>query len=405
MSLGKEFLTELEIQEIRKRATVAISPLQSADKSAPYFYGRRTLAGQKLPPHYLVYFLLVDLLGFRHGGPQEKVAWSIPIEIDGSVAMIEHRKLGLGVFVPHEAGQSHSLGPALPKNEAIATQIVQLIEKGIKAATPFFNHLASVAVSGSHLNVVNNSGWLYERYEYLRNEFRKKLQEATNRKDEEHTEEHKNSDGTTRYTETIYPVFQIRREAQWIGIAAIDAFFSWTEHVLIHIAVLCGRVTTGDEVDQLAGADWADKVKKAMDVNDPSIKELYDRLRSVRTQIRNYMAHGAFGKGGEAFEFHSIAGAVPVRLTEKAGKGRFSLLVEKSFDEGEALDTVDAFIAVLWAGHRAPAKLYLQESSLPVILTFAANGTYQSAMASEEAMAQFVEGLENRFAQAADMDW
>ena len=356
MSLGKEFLTEPEIQEIRKRVTVAISPLQSADKSVPYFYGRRTLAGHKLPPYYLVYFLLVDLLGFRHGGPQEKVAWSIPIEIDGSVAMIEHRKLGLGVFVPHEAGQSHSLEPALPKNEAIATQIAQLIEKGVRAATPFLNHLASVAVSGSHLNVVNNSGWLYERYEYLRNEFRKKLQEASNRKDKEHTVEHKNPDGTTRYTETTYPVFQIKREAQWIGIAAIDAFFSWTEHVLIHIAVLCGSITTGDEVDQLAGADWADKVKKAMDVNDPSIKELYDRLRSVRTQIRNYMAHGAFGKGGEAFEFHSIAGAVPVRLTEKAGKGRFSLLVEKSFDEGEALDAVDAFIAVLWTGHRAPAR-------------------------------------------------
>ena len=173
MSLGKEFLTEREIQEIHKRTAVAISPLESADESAPYFYGMRTLAGQKLPPYYLVYFLLVDLLGFRHGGPQEKVAWSIPVEIDGSVAMIEHRKLGLGVFEPHEAGQSHSLGPALPKNEAIATQIVQSIEKGIKAATPFFNHLASVAVSGSHLNVVNNSGWLYERYEYLRDEFRK----------------------------------------------------------------------------------------------------------------------------------------------------------------------------------------------------------------------------------------
>ena len=141
---------------MRKRVTVAISPLQSADKSVLYFYGRRLFTGHKLPPYYLVYFLLVDLLGFRHGGPQEKVAWSIPIEIDGSVAMIEHRKLGLGVFVPHETGRSHSLGPAFPKNEAIAAQVVRLIKKGIRAATPFFNHLASVAVSGSHLNVVIN---------------------------------------------------------------------------------------------------------------------------------------------------------------------------------------------------------------------------------------------------------
>ncbi|MDR3573590.1 MAG: hypothetical protein P4L50_07005, partial [Anaerolineaceae bacterium] len=231
------------------------------------------------------------------------------------------------------------------------------------------------------------------------------LQEAACRKDEKHTVEHKKPDGSTWYTETTCPVIQIGREAEWIGIAAIDAFFSWTEHILIHIAVLAGRVTTGDEVDKLAGADWADKVKKALDVNDPSIKELYDRLRSVRAQIRNNMAHGAFGKGGEAFEFHSSAGAVPVRLTEKVGKGRFSLLIEKSFDEGEALDIVDAFITALWTGSRAPAKLYLQDSSLPVILTFAADGTYRRAMASEEAMTPFIEGLENQYAQAADMDW
>jgi hypothetical protein len=402
---GKEFLTEPDIQEIRKRASAAIDPLQSADKSVSYFYGKRTHAGQKLPPYYLVYFLLVELLGFRHGGRQEKVAWSIPVEVDSGVAMVEHRKLGLGIFVPQDSCVHHSLGPASPKNEAIAGRIVQLIEKSVKASTPFFNHLASVAVSRSNLNVVNNSGWLYERYEYLRNEFRKKLQEAANRKDEKHTVEHKKPDGTLWYEETIYPVFQIRREAEWIGIAAIDAFFSWTEHVLIHIAVLESRVTTGDEVDKLARADWADKVKKAMDVNDPAIKGLYDNLRSVRTQIRNYMAHGAFGKGGEAFEFHSIAGAIPVRLTEKVGNGRFSLLIEKSFDEGEALDTMDAFIAALWTGERAPAKLYLQDSALPVILTFAADGTYQRVMSSEDAMAQFVEGLENRFAQAADMDW
>jgi lysophospholipid acyltransferase (LPLAT)-like uncharacterized protein len=87
------------------------------------------------------------------------------------------------------------------------------------------------------------------------------------------------------------------------------------------------------------------------------------------------------------------------------GKGRFSLLIEKSFNEGEALDTAEAFIAALWNGNRAPAKLYLQDSSLPVILTHAADGTYQKAMCSEEAMAQFVEGLEYRFDQAANMDW
>jgi hypothetical protein len=28
-------------------------------------------------------------------------------------------------------------------------------------------------------------------------------------------------------------------------MAAIDAFFSWTEHMFIHLAILNGRITTG----------------------------------------------------------------------------------------------------------------------------------------------------------------
>ena len=195
------------------------------------------------------------------------------------------------------------------------------------------------------------------------------------------------------------------REAQWIGIAAIEAFFGWTEHVLIQIAIFQGKVTTGDAVDKLARAEWSEKVKTALEINNPTVKSVYDRLLSVRTQIRNYMAHGAFGKGGEAFEFHSDAGAVPVRLTERVGRGRFSLLVEQLFDEGQALEAADAFVAMLWSGGRAPAKLYLQESSLPVILSYAADGTYKAAMTSEEAMAQFIEGLEDRFDRFANMDW
>jgi hypothetical protein len=92
-------------------------------------------------------------------------------------------------------------------------------------------------------------------------------------------------DGAIQSTETTYPVFQIRQEAEWIGIAAIEAFFSWTEHVLIHIAILEGKITTGDAVDELARAEWANKVKVAVDISDPSMKGLYDKLLLVRAQI------------------------------------------------------------------------------------------------------------------------
>jgi hypothetical protein len=395
-------LTENEIQTIRARASAAIVPLKPSNR---YFYGKRTHAGRYLPEYYLVYFLLVDLLGFQCGGPGEKVAWSIPVELDGGLLVIEHRKLGLGIFVDEPPVPYHPFDPASPESEKLAERVVRLVQKGIKEAAPFFDHLASSAASRSALNVVNNSSRLYERFEFHRDEFRKKLQEALERKNEEHVTEHKGPDGTLRYTETTYPRYELKREAEWLGIAAIEAFFSWTEHVLIHIAILEGKITTGEAVDSLAGKQWAEKVKTAIDVNDPLVKTLYDKLIVIRTQIRNYMAHGAFGKGGEAFEFHSSAGAVPMRFTEKSGPGRFSFLIEKSFDEGEALQTIDAFIEVLWSGSRAPAKHYLQDSSLPLVLTFSSNGSYSDAMSSEEEMMQFVEGLERRFDDAANMDW
>src|SRR5262249_50696178 len=59
---------------------------------------QRTNAGRDLPDYYLVYFLLVDLFGFKDLGKSEKIAWSVPIDFNGRAFLIEHRKMGLGVF-------------------------------------------------------------------------------------------------------------------------------------------------------------------------------------------------------------------------------------------------------------------------------------------------------------------
>ena len=62
------------------------------------------------------------------------------------------------------------------------------------------------------------------------------------------------------------------------------------------------------------------KFKACLDIHDHSIKVHYDRLVEIKRQIRNYMAHGAFGKNGEAFQFHSGAGAVPLLLPHQKGE-------------------------------------------------------------------------------------
>lgn len=383
-----------EIEVVRKRAKKAIAPLEPADWTRRYETGAtRTKAGYGLPAYYLVYFLLVELLKFPHSGHGEKIAWAIPVDFEGTQASIEYRKLGLGIF-----------SPATTEDELVAERIVKSVERAVKVATPFFDHLASEAVSASKLNVKNNSPWLFSRYEYLRDQFREKAALAETRKDEvERTE--KILENGTKITSYSAPAYGLRQEASCLGIAAIEAFFSWTEQVLIHLAILQGKVKTGEGVAELAKAEWSEKVKTAIGLDDPEVKLLFDGLLAIRRQVRNYMAHGAFGKRGEAFQFHSPAGAVPVTLTDALGRDRFSIWFGPSFDENGAIETAEMFVKKLWEGARAPAKAYIQDAALPAILTFASDGTYEDAMTTVDDMEYFIEGLTREIDDAANMDW
>ena len=386
-------------EKIKERVARALAPLKPADKQsvAPkdmLFAAKRTNAGRHLPEPYLVYFLLVDLLEYKDLGRWEKLAYSIPVDFNGTAYLVEHRKLGLGLFA------------ADPKaKEDDATAIVRLIHKAVKVAQPYFDHLANEAAEGTKLNLKNHSRALYERYIFFRKIFREKQKEMEKRKDERIVEERVSENGLVKWQSFRMPAFELRREAGWLGLAAVEAFFSWTEHVFIHIAVLRGVCTTGKEVKQLVSADWSAKIKYALDIDEPEIKDLYDELTVIRRQLRNYVAHGAFGKEGEAFSFHSSVGAVPLRLPHRRKRQSFRFGSGVDLDPTQAFDIIARFESHLWNGWRAGAKLYIQDYGLPVILSMAADGTYERARSSEQMMVDFTEQLARQFDDAANMDW
>ena len=272
-------------------------------------------------------FRLVDLLGFRNLGRWEKTDWSVPIEFRGQIFLIEYRKFGIGIFVPHAAA-----------HERQAREIVTLIHKGVRAAEPYFAWLTEQAVAASKLNVMNRSGDLFARFNFLLAEYQNKWAEAVAREDERHIET-KEENGVI-VTIGSSPAFELRKHAEWLGLSAIDAFFSWTEHIFIHLAILTGKISTGSEVADMIDADWISKFKKALNMEEPATKAFLDKLIAIRRQIRNFFAHGSFGKQGEAFEFHSGAGAVPVLLPHKAGQQRFSLIGDVTSDERTALKVI-----------------------------------------------------------------
>jgi hypothetical protein len=387
-----------ELEAIREKALRAIRPLKPLDSSTEHdpktlFLARRTTAGRELPPYYLVYFLLVDLLGFPHAGKWEKTAWSVAVDWNGRGFLIEHRKMGLGVFAQD-----------VERDELAARQLVIRIQKAVRAAQPYFEWLAGEAVSRSEVNVVNNASTLYGRYEFLRDSYHAKRDEYERRKTERVVTEGTTPDGGTR-SQSSFPAFHLIAESGWLAISAVEAFFAWTEHIFIHVALVTGRKSTATEVTEMAEADWSVKFQSALNLTDSDAKTHYDRLVSLRKELRNYVAHGAFGKQGEAFNFHSGAGAVPVLLPHKVGSRKFKLAHGMSFDASAAIIAMEDFIAYLWSGERAPAERYIQQSELPLILTYAHNGTYSRAMNSVEDMEEFVRHLSGEFDRAADMDW
>lgn len=165
-----------EMEVVRRTAFRAIGEVRPAGPATLadpkfLFTAQRTKASSDLPAYYLVYFLLVDLLGFRNLGQFEKISWSVPIDFKGKAYLIEHRKMGLGVFA-HDADAE----------ESVARQIVMRIKKGVKATQPFFDWLAGQAAQNSAVNVLNKSEPLFSRFIYFLNAYRAEANESIDQK-------------------------------------------------------------------------------------------------------------------------------------------------------------------------------------------------------------------------------
>ena len=116
-----------DIANLREAALRAISPIKPPDSNAQVgklvWEARRTDAGHNLPHCDLVYFLLVDLLRFPNLGRSEKIAWSVPIDFEGTIYLVDHRQFGVGVFCG---------SPNTQENHA--KRIVSLISKCLASA-------------------------------------------------------------------------------------------------------------------------------------------------------------------------------------------------------------------------------------------------------------------------------
>jgi hypothetical protein len=141
-----------------------------------------------------------------------------------------------------------------------------------------------------------------------------------------------------------------------------------------------------------------------LNLSDHDDKAAYDDIMDLRVQLRNYVAHGSFGKDGSTFQFHSRVGAVPLRILESDTQLGFSFGTDSTRDWEHDYARIENFLRQLWSGRRQPAKQYL-ETGFPCILTYATNGVYQRAMRNEDEMKGFIEHLSRQIDDAANMDF
>ncbi|TWU51684.1 hypothetical protein Poly59_32790 [Rubripirellula reticaptiva] len=382
-----------EWEDLRTKVRCTLAPIKEVDANTQaekdfLFKAEETVEGRQLPPYQIVHFLFCDLLGFRNLGRFEKIAWSVPIDFDGRAFLIEHRKFGLGLFARDKDTDKDD-----------ARQIVKKIRKASKVARPYFDFIASRAVAASEISVMNRSNELFERFTFFVELYRGERGEAESRKDETIKTVNGNS------TLIQFPHKQLERNAKWLAISAIDAFYSWTEHLFVHIAIVLRGIDSGEAIAELTGVEWGDKFKTSIGIDQPVAKKYYDELVIVRRQLRNFLAHGAFGKNGQAFNFHSSAGAVPVLMPHDKSKSRFALDDNLAFEEDAVIELLEKFVDFLWKGETETAMHYVQESYLPSILTLAKDGTYAKATNSLEEMNEMIDHLSGQFDRAANMDW
>jgi hypothetical protein len=95
---------------------------------------------------------------------------------------------------------------------------------------------------------------------------------------------------------------------------------------------------------------------------------------------------------------------VPVLMPHNGRSVRFSMQGDLSFREETALSVIEEFIKFLHTGKQSAAFKYVQESELPTVLTYVANGKYKLATTSMEAMNALIYETQEQFDRSANME-
>ncbi len=377
-----------EPQDVLRRILADIAPPQDGDDSLNLSYIDD--ARHRLPLPYMVFLALTLGTDCRHvSRPSEKTAWSIMLRFKGSLFRLEHGKFGTRMATEGDA------------DDPLAEELVRVLHRAFPLADRVVQPYIEKQMKAGNVTVRNAQHLLRGRYQFFRTE----AQRAFARPRPDLGDLFQPPDETASTARTV-DLFKAEREGFFYGSAAIDAFFSWLEHILVLILPFVGYDPSKDDLLRFIGSLWGAKVKRVWDLaTDGEAKLLYDSLREVKERFRNSVAHGGFEKDGASLYVHLEGlGAVPARLSrfpESIEYGVFPLGETPFSDVCALFERVDTYL------RDGPTRYGYRfaESGLDVAFNLESREEYLAATSSGERFADHVERLGYLWETQANMDW
>jgi hypothetical protein len=329
-------MVEMALSEVaRKRLAPVLNKFEPSE--APFYRAQVAVERERVPVPWLPYLALVQIIGCRDLGTAEKTMWQVPFRYDGIEAMLTYEKFGLRLYLnaPDNGDDSQQLAAEIVGK---LNAIVKTIEKET------LQNLAKQKLDSGEVTLLNQQNRLRRAYEHFRTEAEQLL--AASEADD--TRELGTVEEGDFLTRGISKTFERLEIGGFNAIAAINAYFSWLEHVLT-LALAFGDVDpSGGTLRSHIGNRWGDKFRRVFNTPDTDANRMLGRLHQVAEDYRNTFGHGGFDKHGATIgiQIEGVA-PIPARLTDVRRSPHFELypFAPLSFREvTAALDEVDHFL-------------------------------------------------------------
>lgn len=307
-------------------------PREERDNDLPSY--RVTLLPEEAPVPVLLRYALT-LVGLRHNGPDEKVAWWVSFAYKGYPCELAHQKFGLRLRIGGD------LTGDLAKQ--MLTEIRKKLVSAVNTVEALLAETACETLNAGNVTVVNQHWQLRRAYDYFR-------ERATNPDVVEDVHETGTSEGGGTWSSLLLGKNVMALNASHDRVAAISAFLSSLEHDLVLALPFLDFNPTTDDLTKIIGDRWGEKWRRVVGHSDSEAVQLRKRLTEVVERWRNPYSHGGFEKGhGATVNLHTPGiGALPVGLSSIRDSPLFALhSVSETDIEGafHLFDEIDAYLS------------------------------------------------------------